>query len=83
VLQSYLALERGEAAFRAPNVANFRNLFKKVSLVEYEVDSPSFRKKIDGLVGREFFSNNNNFPQDTIFPFKIFILLLLVHRMKE
>jgi len=50
VLRSYMALERGAGAFNTPNVADYRNLFKKTVAVEFEADSPVFRKKIDTLV---------------------------------
>lgn len=49
VRQSYLALERGVGAFKTPTVANYRNLFRRTVVVEYEADSPAFRKKIETM----------------------------------
>lgn len=47
VRRSYEELERGTGAFKAPEVADHRNLFRKLLVLEYEADSPSFRRKIE------------------------------------
>ena len=40
----------GGGTFKAPAVGEYRNLFKPLVVVEYEADSPAFRRKIDALV---------------------------------
>jgi hypothetical protein len=40
---------RGSGIF-GPNVTDHRNLFKKSVVLEYEADSPAFRKKIEIMV---------------------------------
>mmetsp|Transcript_20948 Transcript_20948/g.30198 ORF Transcript_20948/g.30198 Transcript_20948/m.30198 type:complete len:833 (+) Transcript_20948:91-2589(+) len=49
VQRDYLALQRGEGAFKAPDVSDYRNLFKKSVVLQYEADSPAFRKKIESM----------------------------------
>lgn len=49
VHQNYLNLERGQGAHKAPAVSDYRDLFKKSIVLEYEEDSPAFRKKIDSM----------------------------------
>jgi hypothetical protein len=54
VHHNYLALERGQGAFKAPDVSDYRDLFKKSFVLEYEADSPAFRMKINTMVGASF-----------------------------
>ena len=42
--------QRGEGGFKVSQVADYRNIFKKTFVVEYESDSPAFRKKVEALV---------------------------------
>ena len=50
VVSEYLAMEHGGRAFKAPLVNDYKDLFKKSPVVEYETDSPAFRNRIDSLV---------------------------------
>ncbi len=42
--------EKGNGSLQAPNVSNYRNLFKKSVVLEYEADSPAFRNKVEIMV---------------------------------
>lgn len=49
VHQQYLALERGAGAAREPDVAEYKRLFKKTLVLNFEADSPGYRKKIETM----------------------------------
>jgi hypothetical protein len=49
VANAYNILEKGDKAARAPDVADYRNLFKRATRVEFGVDSPAFRQTVDKL----------------------------------
>ena len=50
--QNVVGYDRRNGSLHVPNVSDYRNLFKKSVILEYEADSPSFRAKVDHMVCR-------------------------------
>ena len=49
VAKAYSILEKGNKAARAPDVADYRNLFKRATRNEFGTDSPAFRQTLEKL----------------------------------